>query len=296
MDAKREREDYNRFASLPHSLAVRLNSVYDGLKSAERRAADHLVDASEDIRGVSISAFAQDAGCSQATIVRLSQRLGYAGFHELKQEVDSAGREEHFPYQDIDESDEPRSVLEKVIGSAVSGLTDTLELISLEEYDRAVEAISAAGRLLFCGVGDAGVVATEARIRFNRIGKYSSATPDPDEQLILAGQLRPSDVLVAISYSGRTKPVIEAVKEAKRSGATVIAVCNFPYSQVAKNADILLQTAAFLQYMNVEVISKRISQLCIVESLSISCLSRCKATAIRTLQKSTDIVRRNKVG
>jgi hypothetical protein len=48
--------------------------------------------------------------------------------------------------------------------------------------------------------------------------------------------------------------------------------------------------------MNVEVISKRISQLCIVESLSISCLSRCKATAIRTLQKSTDIVRRNKVG
>jgi len=68
---------------IPHNCALKLQAVYGKLKTAEKKAADFILQNPDAIFGLSIVEFAERAGCSEATIVRLSKRIGYEGYPEL---------------------------------------------------------------------------------------------------------------------------------------------------------------------------------------------------------------------
>lgn len=103
------------------------------------------------------------------------------------------------------------------------------------------------------------------------------------------------DVLFAISYSGRSRTVVKAAKIAQESGAKVIAITNFPISPLTKKSDIILQTAAFSKYATGEVISKRIVELCIIESLFINYLLKKGQPTMDVLRKSNEVIGINKL-
>jgi DNA-binding MurR/RpiR family transcriptional regulator len=128
-----------------------------------------------------------------------------------------------------------------------------------------------------------------------RIGEPCQVSEDPDLQLIMAAHLGAGDALLAISHSGRSRTVLDVVRRAREAGAVVIAITNFPVSPIAKRADIVLLTAAFSQHHTGEVISKRISELCIIESLYINYLVRKGQPALRRLSLSNEAVQVHKL-
>ena len=186
-------------------------------------------------------------------------------------------------------------MLNKVFDATVASVRDTAASIDQAAFVRAVEAIAAAGRLMFAGVGDAALVALEAHQRFVRIGSASSASQDLDLQLILASQLGAGDVLVVFSHSGRSRSVLEVARVAGRAGATIVAVTNYPVSPIARHADILLQTSAFSTTPTGEVISKRVTELCVLEALHLNVLLRKGKAASGRLRASNAVVGINKL-
>ena len=281
---------------IPHHCVLQMQGIYDSLKSAEIKAADFILSYPEVVSGLTIVEFARQAGCSEATIVRLSKRLGYDGFPELKKDFALYQKSEtQFEYENITNEDSPFSVLKKVFDSSSTALQDTFNVLDNGEYEKAVEAVSNASSIMFCGVGDAAAVAMEANQRYLRIGKHCFFSQDSDINLILASQLSQGDVIVAISHSGRSKMVIDAVKTAKEKGAIAIAVTNFPVSLLAKKSDIILQTAVFSKSMSGEVMAKRITALCIIESLYINSLIKDESLSLTQLKQSNEVVKENKI-
>ncbi|HUX51032.1 MAG TPA: MurR/RpiR family transcriptional regulator [Spirochaetia bacterium] len=281
---------------LPHDCAIQLQAVYDTLKSAERKAANFILSHPENIFGLSIVDFADHAGCSEATVVRLSKKLGYEGYPELKAAfrlvtIDEPGVE----YENITDGDSATEVLRKVVEASVIALQDTAKVMDEDQYIRALDSMVAARRIMFCGVGDAGTVAAEAYQRWVRMGQECYNASDHDLQLILASKLDSGDVLFAISHSGRTRTVLNVAHTAQQQGAIVIALTNYPISPLAKHADIILQTAVFSRLANGEVMSKRIAELCVLESLSINFLIRKGESHLRSLGQSNEVVSINKV-
>lgn len=281
---------------LPRRCALQLQAVYASLKRAERRGADFVLRHPREVGSLLIGEFAARAGCSEPTVVRLARRLGYEGYPDMRD--DFAGRQAAgvvVEYDAIREGDDPVAVLAKVFDATVVSLRDTAAAVDPAAFVQAVDAIAAAGRLMFAGVGDAALVALEAHQRFVRIGAASSASQDLDLQLILASQLREGDVLVVFSHSGRSRSVLEVVRVARRAGAAIIAVTNFPVSPIAKRADILLQTAAFSTTPTGEVISKRVTELCLIEALHLNVLLRKGKPAAAHLRTANTVVGINKL-
>jgi DNA-binding MurR/RpiR family transcriptional regulator len=283
-------------AKVPHNCLLKIQSVYDVLKSAERKAVDFLLRAPERVGGMTIVEFAHEAGCSEATVVRVAKRLGYEGYPELRRDFARVTEEvPDYNYESIADGDAPFTVLNKVVQSTIGALQDSVEIIDADEYGRAVDAIAGAEKMLFCGLGDAGVVATEAHYRFTRFGVSSYAAVDPDLQLMYARQLKAGDVVIAVSHSGRSRPILQTVEQARAAGATIIAITNYPMAPLAKMADVVLLTAVFTRYLNYEVMSKRVTQLCIIEALSISFLMRQGSAAFEQLKESNQAVDVNKL-
>ena len=279
---------------VPHDVALRVQAIYDDLKRAERKAADFVLKSPEEIPGLNIVDYADRAGCSEATIVRLSKRLGYEGYPQLKAAFEENQESTGTGYQEIDPEDPPLTVMKKVFDSGITALEDTLHLLDPEQYQATLEAILASRKLLVCGLGDAGVVATETSYRFNRIGKHCHAPTDPDMQLIHASNLQPGDVFIGISHSGKSTTIIDVAEVAAGAGATIIAITNFPTSPLAKIATHVLQTAVFTKDWTGEIMAKRLAQLCIIESLHANYLLRDTDNSVQELRASNQVLRRNK--
>lgn len=287
--------DKSNLSKIPHKCLLNIKAVYDILQSAEKKAADFIQSNPGEIANSTIVDIASKAKCSEATIVRLSKRLGYEGFIDLKADFANVTKEHYLEYEEVNEMDDVITVVKKVFDSSIAAINDTFDIMNRIEFEKALDVILSANKIMFCGVGDAALVAKEAYQRFTRIGQNCYTSIDCDIQLILSSQLDKNDVLVAISYSGRSQSVVKAVKIAKKSGAKVIAITNFPISPLTKKSDIILQTAVFSKYATGEVISKRIVELCIIESLFINYLLKKGQPVMDTLRKSNEVIKINKL-
>ncbi len=279
---------------VPHRCLIKLKAIRHTLKRAERRAAEFLVAHPDDVAELGIVEFAARAGCSEATVVRLARKLGYEGFPELRR--DFAEFEPLPTYGDIAPGDTPEAVARKVFANSIQALTDSLEAVDWTAYQRAVEALCAAPRLAFFGLGNAGVVARETYHKFLRLGVPCFTAEDPDLEFIIVNtQLEPGDVLTAISYTGESTPLIAAVRQARARRITVLGLTNFPRSTLARLADVVLLTAVFQEHVNGEIGSKRLAQLAVLESLYVNYLLRAGHRFRRSLARVNQALGTNKL-
>lgn len=280
---------------------VRLKAVYNSLKSAEKRAADLLLQDAAASTRMTITEIADASNVSEATFVRLAKRIGYKGYRELKAEMRSAPpMEETSLYPNISPEDTYADLLAKVTLSSVKTLQDTLNVVDIGQFEKAIKALSKAKRIAFYALGDASAVALTGHYKLQRIGWQSSFFSDPDLALITASHLEPGDVGIGISYSGRTASVIHAIKRTREMGATTIGITNFPLSPLAKICDIMLLTAAFadpMEFRSVEgdVLARRIAQLCILEALYVALLLKEKPSLKAAVRHADEALHINKV-
>src|SRR5260221_4257919 len=85
--------------------------------------------------------------------------------------------------------------------------------------------------------------------------------------LMSACLLEKTDVAVAFSHCGQTAVVIDAVRQARRNGARIIAVTNCRTSILAQESDVILCPNVEESLITGENAAARIAQLNIVDAL-----------------------------
>lgn len=286
----------NNLDNISHSCILKLQAVYDSLKTAEKKAADLLIQNPELFSKGSIGKVSSKASCSEATITRLSKKLGYDGYIDLKFQLSQGKDNDPIElYEDINENDSYDAVVTKVFQVSIQALSDTLNTIDKKQYEIAVNLLCNADKIIFCGIGDSANVALSGYQKFLRMGLNVEASADFDIQLINISQLKDNDVVIVISHSGRTKSIVELAKYTRSIGAKVICITNFPSSPLVKNSDVILLTAAFTQQLKGEIITKRLTELCIIESLFVNLLLKNKAVLSKNIDKSNKALQKNKI-
>ena len=285
----------NMQTKLPHEVEVRLKAVYASLKSAEKKAADFLVKDSASFATLSIMDVAKKAGCSEATVCRFVKKLAYDSYGEFKEALNSAQGEAKVVdlFESYSEKDTCVQIMQKTFSIAASAISDTLLSIDNDQFQLAFEHLKRAKRTACFGAGDANIVADAMYYKLIRIGKQAFVANDTDGMNIICTCLKPGEVAICNSHSGATRNIVGVAKLCRKKGVTVIAITNYPMSQLAKNADVVLFTASFTESKNGEVISKRVAELCIVESLYVSLIMSDEALA-RAMEESNESILINK--
>ncbi len=160
------------------------------------------------------------------------------------------------------------------IAAVVAGLSQARDLLtnfiareeSVSSVGRAASMIAACfrgrGRVLTCGNGgsmsDSMHVAEEfaGRFRKNREALSAISISDPTHLTCVGNDFgfdkvfsrgveahgRPGDVLIALSTSGKSPNILEALRAAKKGGMTTITLTGKPHSPSAELADIDIWT------------------------------------------------------
>jgi RpiR family carbohydrate utilization transcriptional regulator len=112
--------------------------------------------------------------------------------------------------------------------------------INPDRIDDAIDLLLRARRIEFYGVGNSGIVAADAQHKFFRYDLATVSYSDSHVQLMAASLLSPADVLVAISHSGRSRELLDAVKLARKNGCPIVAI-TASSTPLAELATILLR-------------------------------------------------------
>ncbi|SFP75517.1 MurR/RpiR family transcriptional regulator [Caldicoprobacter faecalis] len=274
-----------------NGVILKIRSVYNSLTKAEKKVADYVLENPEEVIYLSITELSERCNTGETTIVRFCRRIGLSGFQEFKLNL---AKDVIKPETSIHENvsfDDPIDIqVQKITNENVQAIANTTKLLSLEEVERAVDAIVKARKIDFYGVGASGYTALDAKYKFMRLGLNVDANLDAHIQAISAVNLKEGDVAVGISFSGSTKDTVATCQLAKKSGATVICITNYARSPITTVADIVLLTSAKETPLRSGALTSKIAQLHVLDILYTAVAIRLKDKAVQALDKTAKAV------
>ena len=239
---------------------------YAEFSKAEKKIADYLMQNPNDILPLYITELAKQCETSEATVVRFAKRLGYDGYQQLKiaiaQDVHNRPINEN-----ITPDDTAGDIFQKVCNDIYCSLEKTKNAMKSKQLDDCCKAILSAKRILVFGLGNSASVATDASHKMFRLGLNAYAYTDNHMQAIAAAHTDKDSVVFAISHSGASKDILQAMQIAKQNGATTIALTNLEKSPIDKVSDIILPTVSDETNYRILGLSSRIAQLAIIDAI-----------------------------
>lgn len=247
-------------------ISIKIRLLYSEMGKAEKQVADWIEANPGKIISLSIVELAEQCRCSEATIVRFSKRLGMSGFQELKISLAAEGGGSSVSTH-ITGGDGAYQIYEKVCNDIFLSLEKTKSSLDREAIAAAAERISNAGTVALFGLGNSASLALDGAHKFLRAGLQAVSYSDNHMQVIAASHLKPGDVAIAITHSGSSRDIVDALKLAREHGVATIAITNAGKSPVMKYADIVLATSAEETRYNILGLNSRIVQLAIIDAL-----------------------------
>lgn len=278
-----------------NDLLVRIRFLLPSLPRAEKTIAQALLENPEAITHLTLANIARESGSSEASIIRFCKRMGYDGYTAMKQAfVIAIAEGTEIQEEGIDASDDMSVILKKVFQSNIQTLNDTLVLAN-EGYNDALNALINAKSIHFFGVGDAYAVCQLAFMKFSRLGIPCTAHSDVMLQNITAGNLKTGDVAIAISYEGRSKNIVQAMRIAKMSGATTISITKMNKSPLLKYTDISLFIAISDLTIGRDKVTRRVADQFILDVLYLGYITKVGKDYTKHLRKIQEAIDCNKI-
>lgn len=222
-------------------IVSRIQRVESTLSPAERRVAETVRQDFEAATRLTIAELARRAGVSQPSVTRFCRSVGSASFSEFKiQLATTLTVASVYLKSDRVFSDDIGQLAQTVMMYAANAVREGLDQLDTKALGRAIDALAGSRRIdLYGQGGGSAAIVEDAKLRLFRLGIPVAAFVDGHQQRMSAATLQPGDAVFAVSNSGRSKPVVEAVEIARSFGATTVALTR-PGTPLAAMAEIVI--------------------------------------------------------
>lgn len=257
-------------AQPPAPVLPRLRALLPALPDSDRRVADAILAEPDKVVYQSISELAEAAQTSPSTVVRCAQRLELRGFHDLKLAL---AQERALLGGDVAHGDHDESfpaTLRSVLEHGAQSVREAVTTVEEEEFERAVEVLASARRILFVGVGTSAPLAQDAAYRFKAIGFEAEAPVDVHVQHVSAGRLTREDVCFAVSHTGSTRETNACLEAAGGAGAATVAITSFSRSPLTELAGIPLVAGTREVSFRLEAMASRLAHFAVLDALLVA--------------------------
>lgn len=254
------------------------------LAPAMRQIAEIVLNDPQQTRNMTITDLAAAAGVADSTVSRFAREMGLANYRALRLAVaeatfvsrtQAAPGTEQYVYEGISRDDATESIIGKVERSSVEALHQTSIRLNPDAITGAVDLIDQADVLVFFAMGLSSVAAEAGVMRFTRAGKKCLLFRDQSIQIMSATILNNRDVVIGISDSGQSTPIVNALQIAHAHGASTIGVTSTEGSALVAHADVTLFTSTVSGGgLYGESVTSKWGQLLVIDTLYAAYASR----------------------
>ncbi|MCD1636405.1 MurR/RpiR family transcriptional regulator [Martelella mediterranea] len=239
-----------------------------GLRKSDSRVADIVLDRPAEAVNMTLANLAEAAGVSEPTVIRFCTAIGCKGYRDMRAWLArSLAFARTTSHTAISSEDDLATIITKVFDYNLSNLNWAQGRLKAEHVEAAVKLLSDARRIEFFGVGASGIVALDAQQKFPLFGCPCGAPTDAHQMFMTADMLGAGDVAVAISNTGNTREVREALMVARARGASTIALTGHETSML-EHCDVVLMVETLENTDLYTPTVSRLSHLVVIDILA----------------------------
>lgn len=276
---------------MEQDIILKIQSMYNSMTKSGKTIADFVFMHSEEVMYCSITELSERIKVGEASIIRFCRFIGLKGFQEFKLSLaKTLVNPEMGIHEKISINDSLESLVNKITEENTLAVENTKKILSIEQLDRAADSILRADKTVFFGVGPSAYTAMDAKYKFMRLGLNVDANIDSHVQQISSLNIKNRDAAVGISFSGSTYDTVEALKAAKQSGASTIAITNYSKSPITAYSDTILLSAARETPLKGGELTAKIVQIHLIDILFSTVAIRMQDKAIRNLEITAEAI------
>ena len=278
---------------MENNLLRRIKADWEFMSGVEGRIARLILSEPLDFTSLSLARAAEAANVSQGSVVNFATKYAGGGFPALKLAVAAACAERRA--FSVAEEGTQGAVFRRTVENAEEALRNTLSLNTEETLMRVAERIRKAKKVEIYGVFRSAVVATDFYYQLLQLGVPANFVSDVLTCAVSASLLREDSLVIAISSSGQTKDIIDAVTLAKAGGVPVVAITAHGASPLARLSDEVLIAAPCGNTVSASAVEIRLSQLAITDALCAHLCGKLDAEGKKDYFKMSEILNSHNV-
>ena len=232
------------------SVVPKIESRYDNFTATEKIIADFFICNHTDI-DFSAKEISRRLHVSSAALVRFAKKLEFSGYREFIYQY-RAGL--------VVREEAPRDIL-NVWDAYQEVLNRSYNLMDTSQVKRVAALMSQKERIYLYGVGSSGLAAQELESRFMRVGMDVYAVTDTHLMAMNHVRLDPNCLVIAISVSGETREVMNALQAAARAGAVTVLITSRNHTEFQNLFDEVLPIAVKKRMDSGEAVSPQLPVL-----------------------------------
>lgn len=238
---------------------------YNNIFLAEKKVADFILENPEKAVNANVSELANYSGVSDATVVRMCKHIGYQGYYQLRIDLSrDLGRKQVWDVDMDNANMDSISSLFQTISSRILAIGKNLDQSKLLEC---ANLIKTSKQVHIVAVGNTSPLAMYMDFRLGRLGVKCTSSMIPEYWMNYVNLADIDDVVIAISRSGESKQVIQALELAKEKGLKIISITGSEYSPVSKLSDYYLLTNVQGQGFNYYKGYSRLNETVVIDAL-----------------------------
>lgn len=279
--------DAGRHGEHPATVAEQIHDALRALPPAERRVARALLAVYPAAGLGTVAGLAEEASTSTATVVRLVQKLGYAGFPEFQERLlrELATRRSG-PLERMEAAAPPGPDL---LGSMAAQLGQVVASIASSvprgELDAAVDLLSDPGRRVLLAGGRASHSLAELLgLHLGRLRPGVKVAPrDRVRRLLDVLDLAPRDVVLVVDLRRYESTNVELAARARERRARLIVITDNLLSPIARDAVVVLP----VEVASPSPLDTMVAAMALIEVVALSAMHAIGPTA-RTRMEAWD--------
>lgn len=276
---------------MAHDLLDRLRERLEELNRSERKVANVILEDPAAATSLSIASLAQAASVSEPTVNRFCRNFGAKGFPDFKIKLaQSLAGGTPYVTRAVEPGDTATQYTHKIFGATIAALDEAQREVDMAAVERMVDYLTQAKQVHFFGLGASGAVAQDAQHKFFRFNLPVMAYVDVLMQRMVAAACHTGDVVVIISYTGRTRELVDIARVAREAGAVVLGI-TAPDSPLSQECTATLEVSTPEDTDHYMPMTSRVIQLTLIDALATGVTLRRGEDFLPHLKKIKDSLR-----
>ena len=265
------------------NLLVRIDLSRKSFSKGQRRIASFIEEHYDTAAFMTAAKLGEVVGVSESTVVRFATTLGYDGYPYLQKAMQEMIRDKLTSIQRIEVTTGRiggGDVVESVLNQDIDKIKRTIEEVSREDFNKAVDAIIKAENIYIFGVKSASFIANffgyYLDLIFGNVKMLNSTSKTATYEKLF--RISERDVMIGISFPRYSTMAVDAMSFARDRGADVIAITDSMISPLVASADSVLLARSDIA----SVVDTLVAPLSLINALLVAIVIRRKDEIIRT--------------
>jgi DNA-binding MurR/RpiR family transcriptional regulator len=269
----------------------RVSERLNDLSPAEQRVAQFIQENREEALVTSATGLALRTGTSDATVIRTTQTLGYAGINELRRQLAAELRQDlslssRLARTLAEVGDNLGSAFELTLATHLSALESLRQDISPALFQSVVARLNAVRRVFIFGIGPSSSMANYFAIQLGRFGIDGNSLTHTG--LLLADdmhRLRKGDLLIVLAYGRIYRELSALLDHAKDIGITTVLMTDTLGMALRKRVDDVLPVARG----RADTLCMHTATLALIEALLVGIASKRQSQTVASLKSLNEL-------